>query len=531
MKIPLRYIVLLILGIVSYAGCNAMGMTDLSQFSEKMLFEKGTYYFETNKSDSALICYKLQVKVSKNSDAGQQERCITAYNRMGNIYTNMGDYKNAYKNLIEALHLCEEYGNTSRRSRIYTSLGNIYYYFGKYDIAKSYYIKALEMCEEVEVIDGYYNNAGLALAEVGERDSALCYFQKAMEICRSTDNDRSSPIFNSVAFFYNKNEQNDSAYHYYIESLEAARRHSQIKYEIQNLSDISAFFLKINRPDSASIYLRQADTLAMKHRFLRITASNYLIHANLEEARGDTKAALDYFKKYKGLNDSISSAGIFGDISRMQRMYETAKTDRQIENLIVKQRVKESIIYLELCIVVIISIGLLYIWRQKRNLHRAYEILLEKNVEIISLKDNIASGHMAAADETGEERKKELPDGLHDELFDKITDVMKDTELVCDPDFSINKLAAISHSNHTYVSQAIMAATGKNFRAFLNEYRIQEAQRIFQGPEASRYTIESIALRVGFKSRTTFYNAFKEITGVTPNFYLKSMQKRVERQS
>lgn len=50
--------------------------------------------------------------------------------------------------------------------------------------------------------------------------------------------------------------------------------------------------------------------------------------------------------------------------------------------------------------------------------------------------------------------------------------------------------------------------------------------QIFASPDAERYTLESVALRVGFKSRTTFYNAFQEMTGVTPGFYMKSLREK-----
>jgi AraC-like DNA-binding protein len=58
----------------------------------------------------------------------------------------------------------------------------------------------------------------------------------------------------------------------------------------------------------------------------------------------------------------------------------------------------------------------------------------------------------------------------------------------------------------------------------LNEYRVREAQRLFAQPDAAKYTIESVSLIVGYKSRSTFREAFAEITGVSPSFYLKSIQ-------
>jgi len=65
----------------------------------------------------------------------------------------------------------------------------------------------------------------------------------------------------------------------------------------------------------------------------------------------------------------------------------------------------------------------------------------------------------------------------------------------------------------------------KNFRLFLNEYRIKEAQRLFSVPDAGKYKIEAVGNEVGFKSPNAFRRAFTEITGVSPSFYLNSMLK------
>jgi YesN/AraC family two-component response regulator len=91
-------------------------------------------------------------------------------------------------------------------------------------------------------------------------------------------------------------------------------------------------------------------------------------------------------------------------------------------------------------------------------------------------------------------------------------------------------LAELVQSNHAYVSQVINNSLKKNFRSLLNAYRISEAQRILATPDAAKFTLESIAYQVGFKSRTAFRDAFKEITGVSPNYYFKLTQENLKHQ-
>ncbi|SHE75954.1 helix-turn-helix domain-containing protein [Pedobacter caeni] len=65
---------------------------------------------------------------------------------------------------------------------------------------------------------------------------------------------------------------------------------------------------------------------------------------------------------------------------------------------------------------------------------------------------------------------------------------------------------------------------GKNFRDWINEYRIRSFME--QYPlKSERMTIESVAHECGFKSTATFYNAFKKETGLMPTAYFS--QKKV----
>jgi len=111
---------------------------------------------------------------------------------------------------------------------------------------------------------------------------------------------------------------------------------------------------------------------------------------------------------------------------------------------------------------------------------------------------------------------------MQEELLNRILAIMEDASTICDTEFSLDKLAELVQSNQNYVSQVINIALKKNFRSFLNSYRIKEVQRLFSEPDAAKYTIESLATMAGFKSPSAFRNAFKETTGVSPSFYVKS---------
>ena len=59
----------------------------------------------------------------------------------------------------------------------------------------------------------------------------------------------------------------------------------------------------------------------------------------------------------------------------------------------------------------------------------------------------------------------------------------------------------------------------RNFSAFLNNYRIAEAQQQLADPECARMPVLTIALDLGYASLGPFNRAFKDATGMTPTEY------------
>lgn len=100
---------------------------------------------------------------------------------------------------------------------------------------------------------------------------------------------------------------------------------------------------------------------------------------------------------------------------------------------------------------------------------------------------------------------------------------------ICDCDFSLDKLATLIGSNSRYVSQIINDTYGKNFRTYINEYRIKEAQlRLMNTAVYGNYTIKAIAESVGYKSHANFIIIFKKITGIAPSMYQKMAMEEKE---
>jgi AraC-like DNA-binding protein len=491
------------------------------------LLDTAYYYFGKRSTDTALVCFSLIINTtSKDADFEQQKRVIEAYNKSGVIYCQMYDYRTGYEHFIKALLLCEKYNAVSYQSNILLNIGHVYYHFNKFDIATSYCMEALKLCQDSVAMVLILNNLGASGREGKNLDSVFYFLTKSLQISKRHDNVYLYNILNNFASLYEKSERYDSAFSYYHLALEEARKNNVVELEAENLMNLSQLFLKINKIDSALRYIDLSNAVAKQNNLLNILAENHLTLSKIEESKGLTKSAFAHYKTYVNLKDSIFNVDKFAEINQLQRLYEVSKTDQQIEQLVLEQRIKERTIHYQRIIqmitwvvLIFVSAILMYIFFQKKNLNKAYKALFEKNIEIINLQENSLESHQR-------QYKKIIPsDDLQNELVDKILTIMEDTSVICDAKFSMDRLSELVQSNQKYVSQVINTTLKKNFRSFLNEYRIREAQRLFSELDTSRYTIDSVALQVGFKSPSGFRTIFKEITGVSPNFYLQSIRE------
>jgi len=85
---------------------------------------------------------------------------------------------------------------------------------------------------------------------------------------------------------------------------------------------------------------------------------------------------------------------------------------------------------------------------------------------------------------------------------------------------TIEEVASQIGTNRSYLSEHINSGTGKNFRQWMNELRIEEAQKLLrQNPEMS---VNEIAFAVGFVNNSHFGRQFRLFTATTPNEWRKN---------
>ena len=119
--------------------------------------------------------------------------------------------------------------------------------------------------------------------------------------------------------------------------------------------------------------------------------------------------------------------------------------------------------------------------------------------------------------------KSALTAAASERLERKLRAAMEVDHLHRAPNLSLWVLARHVGASPNNVSQVLNERIGKSFFDFINDHRISEAtQRLVETDE----TVLTVTYDVGFNSRSSFYSAFKRMTGHTPTSYRKNMSGR-----
>lgn len=111
-------------------------------------------------------------------------------------------------------------------------------------------------------------------------------------------------------------------------------------------------------------------------------------------------------------------------------------------------------------------------------------------------------------------------------LLARVEAVMTSEKPFLSETYCLMDMASSVYTNKTYLSKTINELTGKNFRQYINAYRVEYAVRLMH--ENNKLRVSELSELSGFHSPVTFGMAFKLIMGETPGEYLQKLKAGLE---
>lgn len=512
-------------------------ITLTSSAPDSLLLKKGDSWYKQGETDSATLYFNIlyhrytEQKRIGNVDSLLKGICMGALNRLGVIHLKSNNNILAFQYFLGALDLCNETKDKSYRISV---LNNIAIMYAKYmDVEKAYSVFCQIFEDAIQEKDFYrasfiLNNAVSCALDMKDPEKIRFWVETAKDSTLRAYSFTRFATGIGQAFLNRQARQYSAA----ESAIKAAWKDIPLLEDSINGFASAHFhlgnvFLEQQKYDSAVYHSEKSLYYARLHGNENLIRDNYRLLADIYMKEGRISSYIRTADQYIRLLDSTFANTQylylkdleFSTINNRNQQKINALEDEKFYNgRIIKMQNK--VIGISISVSLIVILLLLYVWRQKKQEEQKNRLLFEKNAELLSIgRQNRKSSPAEAA--IGKSTPSNMDYNQQQVLINRIQQLMDETDLFLEADFSLEKLAKELKSNTSYVSHAINESMGKNFTSLVNEYRVKRACQFMAEPENKNYTLEYISSKVGFKSRNTFYVSFKKYIGLTPAQYLK----------
>lgn len=482
-----RYIVILTLSFIF----SSLFATE-HQLQADSLVSLGSSYYKAQRYMDALDV--LGKAINEADKAGNESAYLSAIMKIGNIYTIFDDYEQALHYYKTSLEKAEKSGDKVSTIKLKNNMLMCYAMLGKHKEAEACYKSIATLDMGNKEINNFYNYLNQALLSTAKK-----YYKGAI-------------FFHTKAMKYAQSHNMDGHY--------VAAEMGQIgtAYEGSgNMKEAEKWYLECFKFSERGKYVGPL-----------ISSCERLV--NIYRKQGKDQLFVKYNKLYAKYSDSLFKQKDFNSKRSLINLYENRVKDRHLNILQNKNNTLIGVIVTIAILMTILIVLLIYIFKVNRRLVATQRLLIKKHQEHnhqLEVQNEIFTSIGNDSDNCSDEEL--LPKKQADMLLISIAHVMEDTSTVCNPDFSLSTLAQLVESNTKYVSWVINKNFNKNFKTYLNEYRIRAAsQLLIDANNFGNLTIAGIAEKVGFKSPTSFHQAFKKIYAMTPAAYVKLAKKEDE---
>lgn len=307
-------------------------------FSESIQYKlgiaKSAYYlghahYISHQYDSAILYTRIAIE--HFDPKLYPDRLAAAYNIQAICQKNIADYTSSLESQLNALKLFKEANDTNGLILVYNNLGILYSDQEKFHDAESQFWKGFKLAEfhnDPNLLITSRSNIALNLHSQKRYEEALKQFHLVLNYDLKEDNAYMvSTSYNNVASCHLKLLNFDSALLY----LDSALKYKQISKDKFGLvithANKAEVYYELRQSSKALLHLDTALQIAEKIQANKLKSDIFLKYHNVYLQLNKPDNALDYFKRYHTLTDSILNQDTELALANVQRKFDLERMD------------------------------------------------------------------------------------------------------------------------------------------------------------------------------------------------------------
>ena len=407
--------------ILSFIFIFILSLTFGQKSNHKKIDSINNLPFEVRLKDAAILD-KVYLKNAEESakihyDLGEAK----SYSNLSLVYYYQGKYEKDLAYSLKAIHIFEKLNDLENLSLEWGELG---YRMKKRNLEKAiqYMQKSKKIAEKNNLqkpLLSIYNNYGVLKEMKVEYDSALFYYEKGLALKQKINDQVGIPYsLNNIAGVFVLRKQFDKAEENYQKALEIRKKINDTVGIAENYSYLGDMHLMQKDFKKAIGFYQKSTKITDKHKYLGLSQDSYRKISECYENFGDHRNALQNFKKFSVLKDSLINQETNSKIAELEVKFDTNEKEKQ---LLQKQaEVETSRIKFSVAIVFAILasiIGFLF-YRQQRlkNKQQHQEFELKSAMAQIESQNKL------------QEQRLSISRDLHDNIGAQLTFIISSLE-------------------------------------------------------------------------------------------------------
>ncbi len=293
----------------------------------------------------------LDSAIIVNKRIGNTSRLSTSYHNRGVGFLNVSNYESSSRDLLHAIKL-EEERDKPNLSQIASScyiLGGCYMQGGQqYEIAKKYIKKGIKISKEIgadylELLN--YSLLSECHQNLNENEEAINAADSSLVLARKLqDKLEIAQALRDKGWVYLDNLKDlNKAEQYFLESYKITLSsnnydETHIAPSLQGLIDV---YFEKKEYRAVEKYLIQFENVANKLGRQSHQKEVHRLYSQYYEKTRQPIKALDHFKKYNIIRDSISNSEVKTKIAELEKQYDTQKKELKIAELDKEKKAQE----------------------------------------------------------------------------------------------------------------------------------------------------------------------------------------------
>src|SRR6476469_1016821 len=271
----------------------------------------GAVYSDLGETQKALENYSQSLPLSRA--AGDRSLEAITLNNIGQVYSNLGETQKALENYSQSLPLTRAVSNRSMEAITLSNIGSVYADLGEKQKALEYYSQSLPLSRAVGDRRGEavtLSSIGNVYSELGEKQKALENYSQSLPLYREVGDRRGeATTLNSIGLVYSDLGEKQKALDYYSQSLPLRRAVGNRRGEAVTLNNLGNVYSELGEKQKALDYLSQSLPLSRAvgdRRGEAVTLNNI---GQVYSELGEKQKALEYFSQSLPLRRAVGDRG------------------------------------------------------------------------------------------------------------------------------------------------------------------------------------------------------------------------------